>query len=240
MAFVAGKDSALYVSGWDVGQFFNSVSLPASQDVEETSGFGDSSKEYTPTMHDGELSASGFFDGAASAIHPIMDGFGRGGIVLWELLPEGDVEGNVACLVRGLDNAYEVNSPVEGVVAVEVSAQASPGGIEYGKIHYAKATVSAGTVSPGTINEDNGGGSSGGAWGVLQVFGVPSGTITAASIQHSTDGSTGWSDLITFGATSSNGAERATASGTVRQYRRARIVANGDVTAHVASGLLRG
>jgi len=74
MAFIHGKTAQVLHGVFDLSAFLNEAT--ASQEVEttETTAFGNSAKTYIVGLKDGTISASGMFDGAASAVDEVLAG----------------------------------------------------------------------------------------------------------------------------------------------------------------------
>lgn len=73
MAKSHGRSAEIYVNGFDVSTYLNSVTLTGAADSAETSTFGGTSKSYIPGLLDGTLSLGGFYDGVTDGIIDILN-----------------------------------------------------------------------------------------------------------------------------------------------------------------------
>jgi hypothetical protein len=221
MAFIHGKDSQVIHGVYDLSPYLNDASVSADVSTAETTAFGASAKSYIVGLRDATVSASGMFDGAASAVDEILAAsIGSDTLAPVTIGYNGTTLDNRVSLVLAKTTSYQVSTPVGDVVSVSYSAQAD-GGLDQGVSLAALASVSATTT--GTANDNTASSANGG----MAQFHVTANTRDATvviTIAHSADNST-FADLVTFttvgiGATTS---ERSlVASGTtVNRYLRA-------------------
>lgn len=218
MAYGHGKDSRIYVNGYNLGAFLQNIGFPAVADTAEVSTFGDSAKEYIPGMKDATLTADGMFGGASGESDVILNtALGASGS-LWSYFPQGDALGAIGFGCECIHTAYDIPSTIGDAVKVNASAQVT-GGRERGKSHHA---LTAETTDTNTASVDNAASSATGGVSYLHVtaFG---GTDIQITIQHSSDDIT-FADLIVHTTvTAANSKERKTTAAlttTVNRYTR--------------------
>lgn len=229
MAFIHGKDAAVIHGAYPLTSFLNDGSV--SQDVEtaETTAFGAAggAKTYITGLRDATLSASGMFDGDASAVDVVLSG-SIGSDTLSPVLfaQSGIAAGNRCYILQGKTTSYEVSAPVGDVVSVSYDAQAD-GGADDAILLTALAAV---TATGNGSSQDNSASTANGGIAQLHVTANTMNNNMVFKVQHSADNST-WADLATFTtvATTVTTSERVTvASGTtVNRYLRANYTASG-------------
>ena len=221
MAFIHGKNAVVLHGAYALTSFLNDGSISASVETAETTSFGNSAKTFVTGLRDGTLSASGMFDGAASAVDEVLTAsIGSDSLSPVTFAPNGAVIGQRVVLLQAKTTSYDVSSPVGDVVSVSYDAQAD-GGLDHGVSLADLASISATTNS--TSNDNTASTANGGLAQVHVTVNSRSSNSTI-KVQHSSDNST-WADLATFTvvATTVITSERvAVAAGTtVNRYLRA-------------------
>lgn len=217
MAFVHGKGAAVLVGQYDLSAFLNNFESAATADTAEVTAFGASAKAYVAGQRDATLSFSGFFDGAASAVDPVLSA-ALANARIFTLAPAGAAAiGNRAMLAEAFETGYTVTAPVADAVNISAEAQVS-GGVASGVV---LANLAARTATGNTTANDNAASTAGGAVAHLHCTAF-TGTDITIKVQHSADNST-WVDLITFAQLTAAGSERASVTGTVNRYLRVNI-----------------
>jgi hypothetical protein len=226
MAFVHGKNTAVYYNGSNLSSYFNEASM--SQDVEtaETTAFGDSAKTYITGLKDGTMSMSGMFDGNTDAVDAVLTNtLGATAADVATVVPAGVSSSGVATFSAEVrETSYEISSPVGDVVAANVEVQAT-GGIDRGVLLAGDSTLSASATSSAV---NNGSSTSNGGVGYLHVTANTRDGASTFKVQDSADGVT-YADLVTFTnvSASATGGERVAVTGTVEQYVQAEVVPGG-------------
>lgn len=216
MSFGHGKNTKVYANGYDLGDYLSNISTPGTADVVETSVFNSSAKTYISGHKDATLSAEGFFDGDADAVDEAFNTALGSTDNVWTWYPQGDSIGSYGYGMETIKNSYEITSPIDGVVSVTAEGQSHVGRDRIVSLHaMSQESSSSGSAS----SVDNTSATTEGGIGYLQVEAVSGGTL-AATVQHSSAGST-WSELISFTGTTGRTAERKTATGEVKRYVRA-------------------
>ena len=221
MAFIHGKNAVVLHGAYALTSFLNDGSISASVETAETTSFGNSAKTFVTGLRDGTLSASGMFDGAASAVDEVLTAsIGSDSLSPVTFAPNGAVIGQRVVLLQAKTTSYDVSSPVGDVVSVSYDAQAD-GGLDHGVSLADLASISATTNS--TSNDNTASTANGGLAQVHVTVNSRSSNSTI-KVQHSSDNST-WADLASFTvvATTITTSERvAVAAGTtVNRYLRA-------------------
>jgi len=220
MAFIHGKGSVVLHGTSDLSSYLNDASASFEAEVTETTVFGSSAKTYIMGLRDGTVSASGLFDGAASAVDEILsNSLGSDSLAPVTVAYDGTTLNNRVSLLLAKTTSYEVSSPVGDVVSVSYNAQ-SDGGLDNGVSLAALASVSSSTT--GTANDNTASSANGGIAQLHVTANTRSASVTI-KIQHSADNST-FADLVSFTAIASGTtSERSlVASGTtVNRYLRA-------------------
>ena len=72
MAFIHGKSAVVLHGAYDLSSYLNNGSANSSVDTNEVTAFGSTSKAYVTGLKDSTLSASGMFDGSASAVDEVL------------------------------------------------------------------------------------------------------------------------------------------------------------------------
>ncbi len=129
MAFVHGKDTVFSLddtsgSLQDISAYLNSVDFPESNDVNETTAFGQGSKSYVVGLFDATISCSGMWDSTLDGyITAASEPYSR----TFEYGPQGSGAGAIKytgeCIVTG----YSVSNPVGDVVTFSLDMQVTAG-----------------------------------------------------------------------------------------------------------------
>lgn len=224
MAASHGSKAKLLIDGYDVSGYFQSVAAPMTVDTADTSGFGDTAKEYVLGLEDAQLTAEGTWDGAAAAIDAILAAIlGAAAQKIFSYFPAGDALGARALGISADLAAYDVVAAIGDAARLTLAAQSSVG-IESGVCLHA---LGAETTPDVSASVNNGASSTNGGSGYVQAT-AATGSATI-KVAHSTNDSV-WADLITFTAITGRASERKTVTGTVNQYLRSDWVPGTTVT----------
>lgn len=235
MAFVHGKNTKVYVNGFDLTDMFKSSSIPAAAGTAETTTFGKSDKTFIAGLREATISVEGLFDGVVdkvdAVLSPILGGATKS---VWTVLQDGDTFGNRGVGVEGIETAYEVTSPIEDAVQVTAEAQSSSGrdGIISHHALAARTVDFTGSPVDGVAASTNGG------VGYLHVMAYSGFTSVVVKIQDSAD-DVSYADILTFATvTGARVAERKAITGTVRRFTRVFIdvAGTGSVTLFAGFG----
>lgn len=233
MAFSHGSSAKVYLNGYDLTSYFNSVSTEGSGDAVDTTTFGETCHTYIAGVKESSVSLDGLYDATAGASGTVLQtALGADDSELC-YFPNGDTLGNAGIGAKGIETKYEINTDVTDAnkVSAELLSCVGPEGIVS---HHALAARSTSGTS---TTVDNLLGSTGSPSAYLQVTAIAGGTVTV-KIQDSADDSS-YTDLLTFtGVSSAPASERIETSGTVRRYSRAVWTLTGG-TATFVTGLGR-
>lgn len=219
MSFSHSRAALLYVNGYDLTTYFNSMGVDASADLPDTTTFGAYAKNYIAGIGDATFKADGFYDPTAGAsadkLEQALNVF-QGALSYY---PYGDTSGNLGVGMYEIGTKYETNSDITDANKVSAEFQSSKGFEPVVSVRALATTSAAGTSSV----VDNGAATSAGAVGYLQATSCVGGTLTV-KLQHSSDNST-YLDLITFTAVTNSTAgtaERVYPAGTTTVHRYVR------------------
>lgn len=218
MSFVHGSNARIYVNGFNMSTFLNSISSSCEIDTHETTTFGTTAKTYIAGLEDATLSAEGLFSGIVGATDAVFfNALSNRAAVIWNWLPSGDINGEFGYGFLAKETSYEIESPVDDLVSVTVESQSSVSRERIQILH----PLGLQTITANGVSRDNGVLTNLGGVGYLQVTTV-SGTTPnlTVRVQHSVDASV-WTDLITFTpVTAANQAQRIAVLGTINRHTR--------------------
>lgn len=224
MAFAHGKDTKVYVGGYDLTGYVRKQSTEATRETAESTVFGLNSKTYLSGLLDGTMALEGLCDGSTGAIEPVLEAALSTSNTIVSIVPQGNTLGLAMHNIKSEQTKYAIDSSKDDVVSLNADFQSSAG-IERTTVHHTKSSESASgqdTAQDGSASSSNGG------VGYLHVTNLTGITNLACTIQDSADGSTDWQTILTFaGVTASHDAERVAITGTVRRYTRAKWVFTG-------------
>lgn len=174
-----------------------------------------------------------------TALESIIDSrlnaaLGSGAQLASWVLPS-DALGNVVYGLVLNGTAYQIDSPVDGLISLSAAMQAT-GGADRMTVHHA---LGAETGAANGTAQDNGAATTNGGVGYMQVTAF-TGTDCTIVVQDSADGTTDWQPILSFAqVTGAPDSERVAISGTVRRYTRYAITGTfTSATFHVAFGRL--
>lgn len=212
MTATHGLNTALFLGGYEISQFFRSTSIDANKDTVETTTFKASSKSYIGGLRDGTGSADGIFDGEETGGDEILRAAFDAAADIFTYWPEGDVLGKFGFGMSGIQTAHAITSSIDDVVQCSMEIQSKHGVDRVRCLHVGEEE----TADDGTT-VDGGAATSAGAVGYIQATDVQD--ELDVEIEHSTDGDV-WTTLLTFSTLTDIGAERVQVSGTVNRYVR--------------------
>jgi hypothetical protein len=183
---------------YNLSGFLSDSSVAAEQDLEDTTTYGDTGHEFTPTLKNGTINFSGIWRGDTGEPDPILSaamGSLPGEPVSW--FPAGFATiGNRAWLAKTRAQSFQPGGSVAGVVLFAYAAQCD-GGLDSGIVLHPFAAETG--TSDGTA-VDHGAATANGGIANLHASAF-TGTSMTSKIQHSVNGSV-WVDLVTFTAVS--------------------------------------
>lgn len=244
MAFRHGQSAVVLMDEFDLSPFLNAATVTATMEPAECTNFASGcDRQYIKGLRDVTLALEGFHSASTAAgstssqvTNVFDDAFTGSTSPVFTVGLENDVVGRRAWLIKGDHVAYDIASPVDGIVTLSADIQGSQG--YYGGVWLRDLTATTGAsaaVNSGLTN----GGTTGGGVAHLHVTSLISTSTTDAvfAVQHSTSGST-WATLLSFTGTTAATFQRSTVSGTIKEQLRAILVSNGStldtITAAVA------
>tara|TARA_A100001201_G_scaffold21053_1_gene23354 strand:- start:247 stop:657 length:411 start_codon:yes stop_codon:yes gene_type:complete len=128
MAFVHGKDSVFKIDNsggslTDISAYVNSVDMPQTVDVAETTVLGKDNKTFIVGLKDATISLAGLWDSTVDGIFGAV--LGQSATLSFEYSPEGTTSGNVKYTGEAILTSYSKNSPVGDVVSYSADLQVS-------------------------------------------------------------------------------------------------------------------
>lgn len=128
MAFVHGKDSVFKIDNsggslTDISAYVNSVDMPQTVDVAETTVLGKDNKTYIVGLKDATISLAGLWDSTVDGIFGAV--LGQSATLSFEYSPEGTSSGKVKYTGEAILTSYSKNSPVGDVVSYSADLQVS-------------------------------------------------------------------------------------------------------------------
>ena len=222
MAFTHGKTTCVYLNGYDLSPFLNSVEVARSVDTAETSTFSVASKTYITGEVDSQLNFEGLYDDAAKASDVVLAA-ALANNTIWTWYPgKLSTANNTGYGFVGIQTGYTPSSTITDAVKIVGSCQGSDdvASRELGvSLHLMGEETTTGT---GTIIDDNTDASANGASAYLQATDV-TGTVELV-VEHSSNAtfSADVSTLLSFtNISADNIAERIEVTGAVKRYIRA-------------------
>lgn len=219
---IGGGNVKLYYGANNITSYFNTASLNRANELQDTTTFEDTAREYSKGLDDGTVTLTGLYDDVAGNVDAILNtAFAASAGTNLTIGPALDTIGRAAHLLVSRKSRYSIPVRVGEIIGLEAEIQAD-GGIDRGRWLHALG-AETGIVNSASI-DDTAGTTNG---GVAHLH-VTAATVTTVTIkvQHSTDNAI-WADLVTFTAVAGTTNERVVvaAGTTVNRYLRAIISA---------------
>lgn len=223
MPFYHGKDTKVYISGYDLTTYFNSFTTTATADLADTSTFGNVYKSFVAGLLDAKMTFEGFFDPTAGAIEPVLTAKLAQDAYLVQL-PAGDVQGARGRAMYGVETTLDIGTSIDGAATISAEAS-SKTGAEPVTVNCIKGAKSSSGNDASGVNSGYVGGTAFGWSAYLQVFAVSGSSATLdVVLQDSADNSTfldvsggNFTQVLQAGVPT---AQRISGTGTLRQYTR--------------------
>ena len=226
--FVHGKSTAVYIDEFDMTSYFNQSSITVSNDVQETTAYGDTNKTFINGLRSGTLSLSGMWaadtDGSDEELQALL---GNSTTPILTVREGSAAIGSRAIIAQADETNYAITSPVTSIATVTADFECTPNQVSNltfalcaGVQLTAGASIAHGSL--GALSSvDNAASSANGGASTLHI---PTNTVngnTTIKVQHSANDST-WADLISFTVVGSTvkTSEIKAVSGTVNRYLR--------------------
>lgn len=124
MAKHHGKDSTFTIDGVELTTYLDSITMPETVDVAETSTMGQDAKTYIEGMSGGTISISGRWDETATTgPDAVLSGLKGAGESAFVYGPAGDATGAVTYTGNAILTGYSRTSPIGDVVAFTADFQ---------------------------------------------------------------------------------------------------------------------
>ncbi|MGE4164208.1 MAG: hypothetical protein AB7G23_21000 [Vicinamibacterales bacterium] len=225
VGFQHGRQTRVYVNGFDVSMYLRSVSSPVSIEPTDTTTLVNNFKTYIPGMADATISVEGLWEGSAEGFQALMeDAIVDDGPSVW-LVTHNRPAGSSCYGLAADETSLALETPATELVTFNIEAQ-SRSFRENGVILKALGEETGAAVS---VAHDYGRIVQNGA-AYLQALAPPDGASpeeATANVQHSVDGVT-WVDLASFVIPSTGKkAERVDIRTGINRYTRASWSAGG-------------
>lgn len=214
---VHGKGTGLLFGAYDMTRQFREFGVSSSTEAADATMFGAEGKEYVAGLTDSTVSAKGKYVGSSTAAQELFeDAQGQDAPVAFLVAWGGWRAGNRVRTGTLLAGGFDVTGSTSGIVATSCNLQSDGpmrAGVLLRDLTPLTDTTSGPTVDAGVASEDG--------QVQLHVLSNTRDSISTATFQHSTDGST-WADLATFTTIPAGGttSEVVALAGTVGRYTR--------------------
>ena len=216
MAVAHGKQTRIYLNGYNLTGFFRKSSSELTRETAESTVFGLDDKTYLAGVKDATASLEGLFDNAADGVEEVLLAALNADPTILNILPQGDAIGNVAHGLTSLETKYALDASKDDVVSLNTELQ-STAGRDRLLVHHALGSEVA---SGQSASIDNGAATTNGGVGYIHVPDIAGITNLSVLIEDSADNSA-WATILTFaGVTADRGRQRVEITGTVRRYTR--------------------
>lgn len=226
MPFSAGTNAIVLLNGRNISTYLRSASTSGSRDMLDSTTLGLNDRAFVGGLRSSTFVAEGFFEGSVDAIDDLLaQALGASDPTILTYLPYGDGLGNRGKGIDGDVSGYDIASPVDGLVTINLNVQSSVGSEPVVVLH----PLGTETTSGNGAGVDQTAASADGGAGYLQVTAMDRTTgdeTLVVKVQHSADNIT-FVDLITFVSPTAPGGQRVAVTGTVNRYVRANHTAGG-------------
>lgn len=214
--FAHGISSKIYLSGYNVTNYFKSYAANGAAGSADISTLGDTYQSFVSGLKGATINLSGFFSFDTGGSTLLLEAaFANATNKILTIYPQGDTLGNYGLAVKGFAASLDVQADTGSAGMVNGSIQSNTGFYLGRSLHALGAETSTGN---GT-SVDNGAATSNGGDAYLQVTAF-SGTDADIVVADSADNAS-FATIATFTqVTAANVAERVAVSGAVRRYLR--------------------
>lgn len=222
MAKISSKNTIVLVDGYSLPTLTTAFNANSQVDALDATGFCEGTHNFIPGQRVAEMSLDMMWDSASNQSYDRMKLLTAGGLVT--LIPEGYTVGTPSINMPYMQSNFSPTaSPSDSVKlgSIQFKSYGDNVGVEFGKMlqHATIAATTNGTAVQDYLASDL---TACAAAATLHVWTACASDTYAVVVQHSTNGSTGWSTIMTFTLNGSAvGAERQTfAAAALKQYRR--------------------
>ena len=210
-----GRLTRVYVNGYDLTGFFRKSSMEQSREMAESTVFNLTDKTYLPGLQDASLSLDGLFDAAIDGIEDVVNTAFSTDPTIVTLCPQGDVLGNVAYGLSGLETKLTLDASKDDIVSLSNELQSTVGRDRLLVQQPLATQVASGfstSIDNTAVSTPNGG------VGYLHVPNITGITNLSVVIRDSAD-NISFNTILTFpNVTASRAKHRVEITGTVRRY----------------------
>jgi len=224
MAKVSAKNCVVLVGGYVFSTYTTQFDASKSVDALDATGFSDGSKNFIPGIGISEMTLNMLWDSTTSKTLERMSLLTAGSNLT--LIPEGYTAGAKTISMPYMQaNFTPTGSPTSlvGIGSIKFANYGNTQGVEFGQAlyHGTITATSTGTAVQDTITPASDLTSCAAA-ATLHIWTACATDTYAIVVQHSSDGSTSWSTIMTFAATGAAvTSERQTfAAAALKRYRR--------------------
>lgn len=197
MSKQGGLGDNLYVGGYDLSGDAGEINTVGGGPAPlVTTGIDKSAMERIGGRRDGRLQWRSFFNDAAGQAHPVLSALPTADVICTYC--RGTTLGNPAAALTAKQINYDPTRGNDGALTIDVSAEASGFGVEWGKLLTAGRRVDT-TATNGT-GVDFGAAGSNGLQAYLHVFAFTGTSVTITIEESSDDGSGDAYGAVTGGA----------------------------------------
>jgi hypothetical protein len=198
-------NAGLYVGGYELSPYFNSLQISGEVDTVDVTGFGASAREYAIGLKGVRFSGAGFWNAEATD-YPLFDYWGDLDNVY--TFAATNSTGGVAYFVRGCEASYGWGMPLGQAATVQFSGQTSTGPFVRGNIlHRATGVTSTSSSTAQQLGAVTSGQRIFAAAHVFSIAGTSTPTITFKVQSDSASNFPSATDRLTFTAMTAIGGQ---------------------------------
>lgn len=216
MSFYHGRNAEIYVNGYSLSSYLDTINVPVNADTVEVTTFADTAKQFVMGIKSATLTGEGFGAGSTASADQYLQDVLSATENVWTWYPAGESTGKPGKAFKGYGTEFSIKGSISGAVRVATACQSNVG---CEPVLCIRAVATATASSSGGAFDNTGKSTNGGA-AYLQV----SATATSDAlivVDHSSDGSS-WETVATFStAPAGASAQRVAITGEIRQYVKA-------------------
>lgn len=222
MAKMTSKNAVVVAGGYVLSPYGASYTVNGPMvEALDVTGFGEATQNFIPGRFVGDLSLNLYWDNAVGSVNEGLKVLGQKAVTI---MPEGYALGSDGLCIYGMQENFPVKADTKSPITVEsvkfdVYGASNPGVMEGQMLQH--GTITATTTTTAVRDWDLVDKTTQCAC-VLHVWTATVADTYSVRVEHSTDGSTGWTTLATFtvNGTAKTSEVQYVASGALKQYRR--------------------
>ena len=221
MAKITAKDGIVLIGGYNLSTYALQYEAVKEVDAVDVTGLSDGSHNFIAGQKIAMTTINMLWDSASGKVTDALKAPGEKNVTI---MPEGYTLGAGALSMPYTQANFNPSgspSTAIGVGNIKFSSYGDNYGLEYGQM-LQHGSITATTTGTAVVDAAGEGSITSVCSGTLHIWTACATDTYAVKIQHSVDGSTSWSDLVTFTLTGAaiNSERVAVESGTLRAYRR--------------------